>query len=331
MLELAYPWMLALLPAPLVIWWLLPPYRERKESVRIPFFEQIAKASGRKPSPGAAVLRKNILQFLIAPLFWGLVVLALARPQLVEPPIERIESARDLMLAVDLSGSMEARDFTDAEGNRIDRLEAVKLVLDDFIERRQGDRIGLIVFGDSPHLQVPFTLDHDICRELLNQTRIRMVGPRTAIGEAIGLAIKLFEAGEAEERVLILLTDGDDTGSKVPPAKAAEIAAQQDITIHTVGIGDPDTGGDDVVDVENLEAIAAATGGNSYLALNREELEGIYRDLDLIEKQQVETLSYRPRRELFHFPLGACIVLIFLYHLVMLVTSLVRERVVRHA
>jgi Ca-activated chloride channel family protein len=268
---------------------------------------------------------------LIAPLVWGLIVIALARPQFVEPPIERVESARDLLLAVDLSGSMEARDFTDEDGNRIDRLEAVKLVLDDFIARRQGDRIGLIVFGDSAHLQVPFTLDHEICRELLGQTQIRMVGPRTAIGEAIGLAIKLFEASDAEERVLILLTDGDDTGSKVPPPKAAEIAAQREITIHTVGIGDPETGGDDVVDVENLQAIAAATDGSSYLAVNRAELEGIYRELDLIEEQELTTLSYRPRRELFLYPLGACISLTLLYHLAMFMTSLVRGRAVSHA
>jgi Ca-activated chloride channel family protein len=331
MYGLAYPWILTLLPAPFLIWWLLPPYRERKESVRIPFFDQIAKLSGRKPSPGAVVIRKNILQMLIAPLVWGLVVTALARPQFVEPPIERVESARDLLLAVDLSGSMEARDFTDAEGNRIDRLEAVKLVLDDFIARRQGDRIGLVVFGDSAHLQVPFTLDHEICRELLDQTQIRMVGPRTAIGEAIGLAIKLFEASDAEDRVLILLTDGDDTGSKVPPPKAAEIAAQRDITIHTVGIGDPETGGDDVVDVANLRAIAAATGGSSYLAVNQAELEGIYRELDLVEEQELTTLSYRPRRELFLYPLGAGISLVLFYHLVMFLASLIRGRVVSHA
>lgn len=331
MYELAYPWMLALLPAPFLIWWILPPYKESKESVHIPFFQRLADTTQQKPSRGAVVLRKNVLQILIGPLVWVLIVVALARPQFVEPPIERVESARDLMLVVDLSGSMEARDFTDIDGKRIDRLEAVKLVLDDFIARRQGDRIGLIVFGDSAHLQVPFTLDHDICRELLAQTRIRMVGPRTAIGEAIGLAIKLFEAGEAEERVLILLTDGDDTGSKVPPPKAAEIAAERGITIHTVGIGDPKTGGDDVVDVDNLEAIAAATGGKSYLAMNREELEGIYRELDGIEKQQLETLSYRPRRELFHYALGACLLLALVYHLLMFLRSLVRGRAVRHA
>jgi Ca-activated chloride channel family protein len=323
--------MLVLLPAPLFIWWLLPPYRERKESVRIPFFEEAVKATGRQPLRGAVVLRKNVLQWLIAPLAWGLIVLALARPQFVEPPIERTESARDLLIAVDLSGSMDMRDFQDQEGATIDRLEAVKLVLDDFISRREGDRLGLIVFGDSAHLQVPFTPDHDTLRELLAQTRVRMVGPRTMIGDAIGLAIKLFDASEAEERVLILLTDGDDTGSKVPPATAAEIAAERDITIHTIGIGDPASGGDDIVDVDSLQTIAETTGGSYFLAADRQELEGIYAELDLIEKQQFETLSYRPRRELFHYPLGAAATLMLVYHFIMLLMTLARAKAVRHA
>jgi len=331
MFELGSPWILMLLPAPLLVWWLVPPYRERKASVRTPFFEELAERLGRTPSRGAVVMRKNLFQKLLAPLVWALIVLALAQPQLVEPPIEKTESARDLLLAVDLSGSMDARDFVDRDGDRIDRLQAVKQVLDDFITRREGDRIGIIVFGDSAHLQVPFTLDHDICRLLLDQTRVRMVGPRTAIGDAIGLAIKLFEESGAEERVVILLTDGNDTGSKVPPAKAAEIAAEREITVHTIGIGDPATGGDDIVDVDELERIAATTGGRSFLAIDRDQLEGIYAELDRIEEQQFETQSYRPRRPLFHYPVGAAVVLMLGYHLIMFLSTLARGRAERHA
>jgi len=331
MFELASPWLLALLPAPILVWWLLPPYRERKASVRTPFFSELAGRLGQTPSQGAVVLRKNLFQKLLAPLVWALIVLALAQPQLVEPPIEKTESARDLLLAVDLSGSMDARDFVDRDGDRIDRLEAVKQVLDDFISRREGDRIGIIVFGNSAHLQVPFTLDHDICRQLLDQTRVRMVGPRTAIGDAIGLAIKLFEESGAEERVLILLTDGNDTGSKVPPTKAAEIAAEREITVHTVGIGDPATGGQDIVDLDELERIAATTGGRSFLAVDRDELEGIYAELDRIEERQFETQSYRPRRPLFHYPVGAAVLLMLGYHLLMFLSTLTRGKAERHA
>lgn len=331
MFELAHPWALALLPAPLLVWWLLPPYKERKRAVRIPFFAELVGKMERQPSRGAVVLRKNRLQIVVAPLSWALIVLALAAPQRIEPPIERTESARDLLLAVDLSGSMDTRDFVDPEGSRIDRLEAVKLVLDDFIARREGDRIGLIVFGDAAHLQVPFTLDHDTCRLLLEQTRVGMVGQQTMLGDAIGLAIQLFEAGDAEERVLILLTDGNDSGSKVPPTKAAQIAAEREITIHTVGVGDPAASGDDLVDVETLRGIAAATGGQAFMAENRTELERIYTELDAIEPQEINTLSYRPRTPLFHLPLGAAIGLLFLYHLTMALVSSLRRRRVRHA
>ena len=140
------------------------------------------------PAKGGVLLRKSLLQRLLAPLVWvAAVVTAVARPQLVEPPIEKIESARDLMLAVDLSGSMETRDMFDADGERINRLDMVKLVLDDFIARRDGDRIGVIVFGDQAFLQAPFTQDHDLVRTLLDQVEPGMPGPQTMLGDAIGL------------------------------------------------------------------------------------------------------------------------------------------------
>jgi len=330
-LELGVPWALLALPLPLLVWWLLPPHRERQLSVRVPFFEQVAGAAGLRPERGAVVRRRTWIQRSLAPAFWLLIVAALARPQWVDPPIERIESARDLLLAVDLSGSMEARDFTAPDGSRIDRLEAVKLVLDDFIARRRGDRLGLIVFGDAAHLQVPFTLEHDTCRELLAETRIGMAGSRTVIGDAIGLAVRLFDESEARQKVLVLLTDGDDTGSKVPPFKAAEIAAQRGITVHTVAMGDPSTGGDDVVDVATLEAIARTTGGRFFLAVDTEQLEGIYRELDAVEKHDLETVAFRPRRPLFHWPLGASLLLLLTYHLIAAAATGLRALRERHA
>ena len=127
---------------------------------------------------------------------------------------------RDLMVAVDLSGSMEAQDFTDNEGNSVDRLTAVKQVLDEFFARRDGDRVGLILFGSAAFVQVPFTDDLDVVRELLNEAQIRMLGPKTMLGDAMGLAINLFERSEVDERVLVVLTDGNDTGSLVPPERA---------------------------------------------------------------------------------------------------------------
>ena len=147
-------------------------------------------------------LSRNLAQRLLAPLVWVLVIGALARPQLVEPPIERTESARDLMLAVDLSGSMDTRDMFDPDGTRITRLDAVKLVLDDFIARRAGDRLGIIVFGTQAFVQTPFTIDHELVRALLDQTRPAMAGQQTMIGDALGLTVKTFENSTAEDRVL---------------------------------------------------------------------------------------------------------------------------------
>ena len=237
--ELAAPWALVLLAVPFIVSAKLPAYKERQPALRVPFFERLAAGLDRKPEPGAVVLRRIVLQWVLAPLVFVLLVAAAARPELVLPPIQKTESARDLLLAVDISSSMNTRDFTDPQGQKIERLDAVKLVLHDFIARREGDRIGLLVFGEAPHLQAPFTLDHDLCRELLREVQVGMAGPRTMIGDAIGLAIKLFEESPAKQKVVVLLTDGNDTGSRVPPTKAAEIAKSDGITIHTVGIGDP--------------------------------------------------------------------------------------------
>lgn len=331
MLEFQFPWAFVLLPAPILVWLLLPPYRERQESVRVPLFAQLAMAAGREPTKGAVVLRRNYLQWLIAPLAWALIIVALARPVWVEPPIEKIESARDLLLAVDLSGSMETRDMRDEDGRPIDRLAAVKDVTDDFIARREGDRIALMFFGTAPYLQVGFTLDHDVVRALLAEAEVAMTGPQTMLGDAIGLGIKTFENSRAQERVLVLLTDGNDTGSKVPPEKAAKLAANEGLTIHTIGFGDPRATGEALFDAEALDAIADATGGVSFMANDRQALEAVYRQLDELEPQSFEMLSYRPSRPLFHWPLGAALTLILVYHTAMALGQAIRRTVASHA
>jgi Ca-activated chloride channel family protein len=326
MLEFDHIWLFALLPIPLLIRWLLPAYREQKEAVQAPFFEQIVVLTGQTPSKGAVVLRRNWFQLLFMPFCWILLIAALARPQWVEDPIVKIESSRDLMIAVDLSGSMETRDFTDAEGNKIERLEAVKLVLDDFIARRKGDRVGLILFGTSAYPQVPFTLDHEIWRTLLHESRTKMAGPQTMIGDAIGLAIKLFKESESENRVLILLTDGNDTGSKVPPVRAAEIAAENGITVHTIGIGDPESAGEDALDTDTMKKIAGKAGGSFFRAMDREELAKIYDEINKLEPVDFETVSFRPKLQLYHWPLGGVLILIVGYHMIMAAMTLGRKK-----
>jgi Ca-activated chloride channel homolog len=322
MLRFEYLWMLAMLPLPLLAWWLLPPYRESKAAVRMPFFGQLAEASGRRPGPGSVVMKTNLLQKVVAPVIWALLVVAMMRPVWVEDPIHKIQPLRDILLVDDISQSMEAKDYRDPSGRRIDRLSAVKQVNDEFIARRKGDRIGLIVFGGAAYPQAPFTLDHEACRELLAEVQIGMAGPQTVIGDAIGLAIKMFEKSKAKEKVVVLLTDGNDTGSKMPPSKAAEIAKQRGITIHTIGIGDPSSRGEDRVDLKVLQDIATATGGKFFRGEDRAQLEDIYSTLDKLTPENYETLSYRPKRPLFQWPLGAATLLVIVYHCVMLLWTL---------
>lgn len=322
MYQLDYPWLLALLPVPLLIWWLLPAYREETASVRLPFFDEIAKAAGVSPTQGSIVPRADWVQRLLAPLCWGLIVLALTRPQFVEPPLEKPEPQRDLMLALDLSQSMDTRDFRDASGAVAARVDAVRKVVGDFVARRPGDRIGVIAFGDAPYPLAPFTLDHKTVQALIAETLPGMAGPRTALGDAIGLAIKMFADSKAPEKVLVVLTDGNDTASKMPPSRAADIAKQNHITMHTVGIGDPTATGEEKLDQNVLQAIAKATGGRYFFGADQEQLAEVYATLDRITPANQKVLSWRPRIELFNYPLAAALSLVIAYHAMMALRSM---------
>jgi Ca-activated chloride channel family protein len=331
MLTFAYPWLLGLIVLPLLLHWVLPAYRQTVAGVAVPFLGRLAALTGRQPAPGAVIVRPTLVQQVFLWAVWLCTVLALARPQWLEKPIIKTLPTRDLLLAVDLSGSMETRDFTDAAGQRVDRLTAVKGVLDDFLARRQGDRVGLIFFGSAAFVQAPFTEDLDACRSLLDEAQVRMAGPRTAFGDAIGLAITVFEYDEgARDRVLIALTDGNDTGSQVPPTKAAEIARDKQITIHTVAVGDPTAAGEEKLDEETLKAVAAATGGRYSHANDRAALAEIYTQLDALRTREVQTVSHRPRHELFHWPLGVGMLVSLAYHLAWAVRAGLRRKPVLH-
>ncbi|CAE6768418.1 hypothetical protein R69746_03724 [Paraburkholderia aspalathi] len=320
-----FPWMFALLPLPLFVWWLVPAYRTTASAVRVPFFHEMAHAAGEKPAPGGVRLRRNWLQRLLMPLLWALLVIAAAKPVYVEAPIVREEPARDLMLAIDLSGSMATRDFVNAAGERMDRFSAVKRVVSDFIAKRKGDRIGLVVFGDAAYPQAPLTLDHKAVQVLLDQMQIGMAGPRTAIGDAIGLTVKLMANSQAEEKVLILLTDGNDTSSAIPPERAAEIARSHKLVVHTIGIGDPDTTGEDKVDLDALARISSITGGRSFRAFGRQQdLADVYATLDKLTPEKVKREIYRPQRDFYWVPAAAAVAIFALYHVLALLIAVLR-------
>jgi Ca-activated chloride channel family protein len=315
MFELQWPWALALLPLPWLVWRGLPRAQQEQEAaLRVPYLEDFSSAV-TAASTSAVSLGLKILLVLC----WLLLVLATTRPQWVGDPLELPVSGRDLMLAVDLSGSMEIADF-EVNGQRVDRLTATKFVARDFIGRRKGDRLGLILFGEQAYLQTPLTFDLQTVNTLLMESAIGLAGKATAIGDAIGLAIKRLRDNPQTNRILILLTDGANTAGEITPLKAAELAAKHNLKIYTIGIG-----ADEMVqrtlfgqrkvnpsvdlDEDSLIAIAAQTGGRYFRARDTEELEKIYAELNRLEPVEVENQTFRPVKALYMWPLGAALLL----------------------
>jgi len=331
MFEFEWPWAFALLPLPLLVWWLMPVYQRQQTSVHVPFFDRLADATGQTPQPGAVVLRRRAIQMIPAALVWVLMVAALARPERVGDAVTHEVSARDLILAVDISGSMEQSDFRTQDGKTLKRLDGVNLVLGDFIARRKGDRVALILFGSKAYVQVPFTQDLQTARMLLDQSEVGMAGQQTVIGDTIGLAIKTFETSTATQKLVILLTDGNDTASKVPPEHAADIARQKGVVVYTIGFGDPNVTGENRVDLSTLREVASMTGGHFFRAEDGTQLAEIYADIDRLAPVKLETISWRPKLPLFQWPLGAAVILALALWCLLLTESIFRWRASSHA
>ena len=331
MMTLAYPLLLLLFLLPLLVKWFMPAKQTPQAALRVPFLIKLSQILGEKPHSGSVTLTRNRWQRLGLWLCWLLVVMAVSRPQWIEEPITRELPMRDLMLAVDLSGSMGAEDFVGNSGQTVDRLSAVKDVLQDFIAKRKGDRLGLIFFGTAAFLQAPFTEDLTLCQQLLEEAQVRMAGPKTAFGDAIGLAIKHFEQSTMEKKVLIVLTDGNDTASQIPPRKAAAIAAEKGITIYTVGIGNPESVGEEAFDEEELRAVAEASKGTYFNAQDGEQLQEVYAQIEVLEPQDVNTQSYRPKTDLFYIPLLAMVASLFLFQAIATLSAFKKRRNARRS
>jgi Ca-activated chloride channel family protein len=310
-LEFALPLVFATLPLPLLMAWLLPRApAPGGAALRLPFYRALHASMGE----GRAT--RSRLQLLLATLAWVLLVTAAARPQMLGEPVQLPVSGRDLLLAVDISGSMETEDMV--LGKQVaSRLAAVKFVAGDFIERRQGDRIGLILFGDQAYLQTPLTFDRETAAIQLDEAAIGLAGKRTAIGDAIGLAIKRLREQPQENRVLVLLTDGENTAGTVEPLKAADIAASEGVRIYTIGVGADErivSGffgrhrvANSELDEATLTAIAEKTGGRYFRARDIAGLEEIYQLLDKLEPVSEADEVFRPVHELYRWPLGAAL------------------------
>ena len=311
-----WPWVFILLPLPLLIRLLLPASDKSQDTpLHVPFIEDFNSAHHN-----AGYINKNKWLAILSTLAWVCLILAAARPQWLGERVDIPVSGRDLMMAVDLSGSMAAKDF-EINGQTINRLQAVKIVAGEFIKRREGDRIGLILFGQQAYLQTPLTFDTQTINTMLQESLIGIAGKMTAIGDAIGLAIKRLNGKTAEKQVLILLTDGANTAGEVTPLKAAELAAKQNLKIYTIGIGaaSREMGGfffkrtvkNNEIDEKTLHEIAQITGGQYFRAHNTKELNKIYSLIDKLEPVEQESQSFRPVMSLFMWPLALGLLLSF--------------------
>lgn len=315
MLSWQWPYLFLLLPLPLLLRWLVPARESAMGAIRVPFYAALQTLAQEQRGHAS----NNILLGLLVSLVWICLVAAAARPTWVGEPVNLPQERRDLMLAVDISKSMQEEDMQ-LRGRYVQRIDAVKEVVGNFIDKRSGDRIGLILFGEQGYLQTPLTYDSKTVVQQLKEARLGFAGNATAIGDTIGLAIKKLRDRPEDSRVLILLTDGANTAGS-DPLQAADIATEAKIRIHTVSIGSDRQGVKDLFgraiagtssnsafDEETLISIAQKTGGQYFRARNPKELTDIYAKIDELEPSP-EDQSFRPTISLTHWPVALALLL----------------------
>jgi Ca-activated chloride channel family protein len=329
MITFAWPWLLLLLPLPLLVYWL--PKKDRNRTSAALIMPQLIGSScvslSNQPD------KKSPL--IVLTLCWLLTVLALSQPQWLGDAIDIPTEGREMMIAVDLSGSMEIEDMS-LNGRTVNRLEMLKVVLGDFIERRVGDRLGLILFGDDAYMQTPMTFDRKTVKQMLNESVLGLVGRKTAIGDAIGLAVKRFDAKQKSNKVLLLLTDGQNSAGKILPEQALELAIAKGITIYSIGIGADEMlqktflgtrriNPSSELDERTLTKLAKETGGKYFRARDSQGMSQIYQLLDQLEPLEQEQQQMRPLTALFYFPLALALLISMLYFLVINFPSFSRK------
>ena len=321
-----WPWLSLLLPLPFIARLLLPARKKTpvdiSTALRFPALQRLQEAFplSQHKHPQTSYLFLTLLSLL-----WGCLTFAVMRPQFIDQVTQVQNEGYDLMLAVDISRSMQALDFS-TKTRAINRLDVAKNVVGKFVLERQGDRVGLILFGEHAYLQVPLTLDTLAIEHMLNKAVIGMAGDGTAIGDAIGLAVRNLRTRPEGSRVLILLTDGVDTASSIPPLEAAKLAKQYDIRIYVIGVGKnglvpyPTSWGRiEMVrvslDEKLLKEISEITKGQYFRATDRQGLQSIYDKINSLEKTKANVRMYLVRKSLYRYPLGAAAVFLFLLFL----------------
>ncbi|RUO21159.1 IMP dehydrogenase [Aliidiomarina iranensis] len=316
MFEFLWLWAFLLLPLPLLTRWLLPATENTSAALWLP------QAKFLRPTDAGKINNQRRL-WLLPMLIWLAIVTAIAQPRWLSEPIPVNPEAREIMIALDLSGSMEMDDMT-YNGRRTTRLEAAHKILADFIRRRQGDRIGLIVYADSAHVYVPISSDLESVAQLAEEARIGLAGERTALGDAIALSIRYFQDRETSQRVVLMMTDGMINSGDITAEQAIYLAQNHDVKIHTIGVGAEEMTVQGLfgarrinpssdLDESFLATIANATGGEYFRAKSESEMEAIYNIIDELEPIAADEQYFRPHTSLVHWPLGIGLLLAILY------------------
>ena len=315
-----WPWTILILPLPWVVRFFARRFRPAKASyildaLYVPFFDRIAGlAKTRQP---ISLISKNICLITA----WCLLVIAGMRPFRYETDMPNHHEARNIMLAIDLSGSMAQQDFH-VNGTPVTRIQVVKDVVQDFVNRRGGDRLGLVIFGSSAHTLAPLSSDMKTLEDLFQDVDLGIAGEKTAIGDALALAVQDTAKVPEGKKAIILLSDGFNNAGAVSIPQAISLAKKQGIIVYTVGIGttqrkiknvwDLFGSGNYSWDEKTLRQIAEGTDGHYFYAETTEDLQGVYRKIDRMETTSVEGISIRPRRDLFYYPAAAALLFWFL-------------------
>jgi Ca-activated chloride channel family protein len=331
MITFAWPWLLLLLPLPLLVYW-LPLKRNNRISAALVIPQLLSNIS-----VNITTQKSKKSPLIILALCWLLTVLALSQPEWLGDAIDIPTEGREMMIAVDLSGSMQIEDMS-LNGSAVNRLDMLKVVLGDFIERRVGDRLGLILFADDAYMQTPMTFDRKTVKQMLDESVLGLVGRKTAIGDAIALAVKRFDAKQESNKILLLLTDGQNTAGKITPEQALELAIARDITIYTIGIGaevmlqkslfgtrrvNPSS----ELDERTLTKLAQQTGGKYFRAKDSQGMQLIYSLLDQLEPVEQDQQQMRPLTALFYWPLSLAFLLSTVYLLAINLSPFIRRTI----
>ena len=313
MIEWLWPLAFLLVPVPILVRWLIKASKKKQPALTVPSLEGFSGLSTNESFSATLSTVKLIILWLA----WILLIAAVARPQWIGEMVSLPTTGRDLMLAIDISGSMATEDMQ-VNNDYVDRLSVVKAVISQFLDARKGDRVGLVLFGTNAYVQAPLTFDLKSVKKLMIEAPVGIAGGKTAIGDAIGLTVKRLRERQNEEKVVILLTDGANNVGEIPPIKAAELASVDGIKIYTIGVGAEEmrvpslfgtlagrtTNPSADLDEETLSKIAEATQGRYFRAKDTNTLAQIYELIDKLEPIEQEPETYRPFQVLYYWPLG---------------------------